>query len=406
MAKGIDLSIAADTRSAMSAINRGLLDPLEDVSDALEKMGDDSKSATDDLERGMRDAQRRTEDAKDEIRDLRDELNKAGRAGKNTGDDIRDGFRRAEDGAEEFKDEANSTAREAAASFDGSAESIGDAFQEIAANAFAGFGPAGAVAGLAAAAGIGLAMAGFENVQQAQEESEQRAAEWADAYIEAGSRTLTFDQKAAKVRDIITDPERYKTASDNAKLWGVSIDTAVAALAGSESAISDVTTALDGKRIASEKEAQAAQESAAANGSALLALTPAEIEYNKAKDALNQLNGEMERGAQGADVMSRYLVDTARNTAGATEAVDEFGDSIITLPDGKQVYVDAETGQATQNVDAIEQKLYGIPDGSASVNVDTSPAERAMRDFVAKKRTITVDVVQGGVAAGLKAWDR
>jgi hypothetical protein len=381
MAKGIDISIAADTRSAMSAINRGLIDPLEDVSEALERMGDDGQDATDDLERGMRDAQRRTDDAADEIRKLRDELNKAGRQGKNTGDDIRDGFRRAEDGAEEFKDEANSTAREAAASFDGSAESIGDAFQEIAANAFAGFGPAGALAGLAAAAGIGLAMAGFENVQAAQEESQQRAAEWADAYIEAGSRTLTFDQKAAKVRDIITDPDRYKTATDNAKLWGVSIDTAVAALAGSESAITDVTTALDAKRVASEKEARAAQQSAEANGTALLALTPAEVEYNKAKEALSLLTGEMERGAQGADVMSRYIADTARNTAGATEAIDEFGDSIITLPDGKQIYVDAETGQATENVAAIEQKIYGIPDGRSTVTVtaDTSQVDREIR---------------------------
>lgn len=381
MAKGIDISIAADTRSAMSAINRGLLDPLEDVSTALEQLGDDSQAAGRDLERGMRDAQRRTEDAKDEIRDLRDELRKAGRAGKDTGDDIRDGFRRAEDGAEEFRDEANSTAREAAASFDGSAESIGDAFQEIAANAFAGFGPAGALAGLAAAAGIGLAMAGFENVQAEQEESQQRAAEWADAYIEAGSRALTFDQQAAKVRDIITDPDRYKTAAENAALWGVSIDTAVAALAGSESAIGDVTSALDEKRIASEKEAKAAQESAEANGTALLSLTPAEVQYNKAKDALNLLNGEMERGAQGADVMSRWLIDTARNTEGATEAVDEFGDSIITLPDGKQVYVDAETGQATQNVDAITQKIYSVPDGHATVSVtaDTSQVDRELR---------------------------
>lgn len=380
MAKGIDIAIAADTRSATSAINRGLIDPLEDVSEILETVGKDGPDATEKLERGMRDAQRRTDDAKDEIRDLRDEVNRAGRAGKNAGDDIRDGMRRAEDGAEEFKDEANSTAREAAASFDGSAESIGDAFQEIAANAFSGFGAAGAVAGLAAAAGIGLAMAGFEDVQEQQEESEQRAAEWADAYIDAGSRALTFDQQAAKVRDIITDPDRYKTATENAELWGVSIDTAVAALAGSESAISDVTGALDDKRIATEKDAQAAQEAAEANGSALLSLTPMEVEYGKAKDALNLLTGEMERGAQGADIMSRWMVDAARSTAGAIEKTDKFGDSVITLPDGKQIYIDAETGQATADTDAIEKKIYGIPDKTVDIRAATSEAIRAAQD--------------------------
>ncbi len=68
-------------------------------------------------------------------------------------------------GMDDFKQEANQTARESAASFDGSAESIVDVFQEVAANAFQGFGPAGAVAGLAIAAGIGLGVKAFEDGQ-------------------------------------------------------------------------------------------------------------------------------------------------------------------------------------------------------------------------------------------------
>lgn len=356
---------------------------LEKVSDALDDMARDSKKSADKAEKAV-------DDLADSFDDARKAAKKLGDEGDDSGRKLKKGMDDAGEGVKEFGDEANSTAKESAASFDGSAESIVDAFQEIAANAFQGFGPAGAIAGLAAAAGIGLAMAGFENVQEAQKKSEERAAEWADAYIEAGSRALTFDQGAAKVRDIITDPEMYKTAQTNADLWGVSIDVAVAALAGSPSAIEEVTKALDKKKTASEKDAKAAQEMAEANGSALLALTPAEVEYNKAQEALNLLTGEMERGAQGADVMSRYLIDSARATEGATESVDEFGDSIITLPDGKQVYIDAQTGQATANVDAITNKIYGVPDGSASINLDTSGASTGLRNFISQNEGKTI----------------
>lgn len=372
---------AKDMESALDDVEKRLDDVADEAKD-LERTGDKSFKKMEDG----------AEDAADETRELVKRLRDVEKAADDVGDKSRNSFDKAKDGVEEFGEEANSTARESAASFDGSAESIADAFQEIAANAFAGFGPAGAVAGLAAAAGIGLAMAGFENVQEAQEESQARAAEWADAFIESGSKVLTFEQEAAKVRDIITDPDRYKVATEDAKLWGVSIDTAVAALAGSDSAIDEVTTALEKKKKASEEDAQAAMEMAEANGSALLALTPAEVEYNKAKDALNLLTGEMERGAQGADVMSRYLIDTARNTAGATEAVDEFGDSIITLPDGHQVYIDAQTGQATSNVDAISRKIYGVPDGNAVVNVDTSGATAGVNNWISQNNGRTIKI--------------
>lgn len=400
MAKGIDIAIAADTRSAMSAINRGLIDPLEDVSEALEKLADDSQDATDDLERGMRDAQRRTDDAKDEIRDLRDELNKAGRSGKKTGDDIRDGFRRAEAGAEEFKDEANSTAREAAASFDGSAESIGDAFQEIAANAFAGFGPAGAVAGLAAAAGIGLAMAGFEGIQEAEEESKQRVAEWAQAYVEAGGKVLNAATTTAIGLDIATDPDRFKKAQENAKNWGVDVSVAIAAMAGEKWALSaaDESLAETERKLAEEMEKTGIQYPDLIDN-----LTETTLAASHGRTALNDITGEMQRGGEQADAYSRYLAQVAENTAGASTKTDEFGDKVTSLPDGTTIYIDAETGQATTDTDAIEKKIYGIQDKSVTIDALVSDAQRSIDSLAAPRRTtVTVDVVQGGIAAAVR----
>lgn len=449
MPKGISLSIASDTRQFMAGVKSGVIDPLADVEtalddmeragesagsgversmqnvgdslddvgrsaddagdklessldgagDALDNVGRAGDDAGDKLEDSMRRAQRETDDSADAIKDLKRKLDDAGREAKSFGDKGRDagrdferGMDRASDGVNEFRDEANSTAREAAASFDGSAESIGDAIQEVTANAFAGFGPAGAVAGLAAAAGIGLAIAGFEAVGEANEESQARIDEWASTYIEAGGRILDASTYIAAANAILTDSAQYETATKNAELWGVTVETAVAAMTGQHDALAE----------AQRNVAQAAAEEAEAMeglpyddvGTNLANLNS---RAGEAQRALNGVTGEMDAGAERASIMSAYLVDLARNTEGATREVDEFGDSVYTLPDGTTVYVDAETGRATQNVDAIERRIYGIPDGHARVDVSVNDAavDRYMRRSLVRQATVNV-VVRGG----------
>lgn len=387
MADDLTFSIASDTTAFDNGIRRGVIEPLEDADKALEELGRSGDRELGELEDAMSDARRDTERFEESIEDVRDAITRAGRAGKKSTDDIDDGFDRARKGAGEFKDEANSTAKEAAASFDGSAESIGDAFQEVAANAFAGFGPAGAIAGTAAAVGIGAAVAGFEKVEEERQKSEERIAKWAEVFIEAGSRVLSASTVIAKSEEILTDPERFAEATENAKLWGVSIDTAVAALAGSPSALRDVSTAIDEQRDALDAQAKA---QGGANGETLKGYELNDIAAKKYSD----LTGEIDKGADKADTYSRILRDVAENTKGATTEVDEFGDSVVTLPDGKKIYIDAETGKATQNVDAIENKVYGLP-SSRTITIravaDMSGIDQAMRGY--DGRSITVRLV-------------
>lgn len=403
MTKGIDISVAADTRSAMSAINRGLLEPLEDVSEELEKLGKESKDAGDDLERSMRDAQRRTEDAKKEIKQLSDELRTAGRQGKRTGDDIDDGFRKAERGAEEFRDEANSTAREAAASFDGSAESIADAFQEVAANAFAGFGPAGAIAGLAAAAGIGLVISAFDQMGEASEESKQRAAEWAQAYVDAGGMVLTQAITTAKVMDIATDPDKYTKATENAKNWGVEVSTAINAMAGETWALNAVNDSLTASAEKVNDEMSEVGIQYDWTGESMTDLTTRTANGQRAFD---ELTGEMQRGASQADALSQSLRNTAENTEGAITTVDKFGDRVTSLPDGTTIYVDAETGQATTDLDLIERKAYGVPDAEINAYVRGANQVRVDLDWLTRPRTVTIQPRVLDAVGGNRSWDK
>lgn len=368
---------------------------LDDVADSLDDMARDAKN-------GGRDAERAVEKLEDSFRDAARRAKDLGRAGEDAGDDVKRGMKRAEDGVDNLKDEANETAREAAASFDGSAESIADAFQEIAANAFAGFGPAGAVAGLAAAAGIGLAVAGFTAVDEAEKASRERAAEWAQAFIEAGTKVLSAAQTTAKGLEIFGDDELYQKAKDNAKNWGVDVSVAVAAMAGETWALEAAQKGLADQQAKLDKAMETTQVNLDGTTDGYADL---HANIQNGKSALSELTGEMQAGQTAADEYSRFLTAIADNTAGATRAVDEFGDTIVTLPDGKQIYIDAQTGQATMNVDAIEDKIYGIPDGHANVTVDTWGAQNAVDRFVTQNNGRTVKIYGKFISSG-GSWEQ
>ncbi|AZS39980.1 MULTISPECIES: hypothetical protein [Microbacterium] len=387
MSAALNISLGMNTREVAAGAAKAA-DAIEDVTDSLDdltraagKSGDKFEKAGDELEDSMRDARRETEKAQDSFKDL-------GRAAERAGDDARDGMRRAEDGVEEFRDEANSTAKEAAASFDGSAESIGDALQEVAANAFAGFGPAGAVAGIAAAAGIGLAIAGFEDVHEAEQRAAELASEWADRFVESGQRVATAAQQSAAVIDISTDPEKYKEAAENAKLWGVTTSDAMLAMAGNVGSIKIVEDALDRKRVATEKDAQAAQESAEANGSALLSLTPQEVELNKAEEAWKRHTDAMSAGAQQANAASDSLLSLVGQATDAAVSVDELGNRVVALPDGTEIFIDAKTGKATTDLAAFKGDYDSKVDQMNGRDVvlqtkaDVAEAQRAVNNFI------------------------
>jgi len=387
--KDINIPITGDAREFVRATG--------DVEESLEKVSDALDDMTRDTKRGADQAERAVDDLADTFDEARRAAKQVGDAGEDAGDGVRKGMKRAEEGVDEFRDEANSTAREAAASFDGSAESIADMFQEVAANAFAGFGPAGAVAGLAAAAGIGLAVAGFDAMNEAEQKSRERAAEWADAYVEAGGRILSASQLVEKARSIITDEEQYKQAQENARDWGVSESVALLAMAGDTRALAEAREGL------ADKEARVS-EALGKTGGDLRGLShdmrTMREDVSTGTESLNALTGEMDAGAQQADVYSTSLRLLAERTEGATSKVDEFGDTVVTLPDGKQIYIDAETGRATDNVSAIERKIYGIPDGHAAVNVDTSGAQGAINRFITQNDGKTIKIYGKYISSG------
>ncbi|SMQ73465.1 hypothetical protein [Agreia sp. VKM Ac-1783] len=222
MAKGISIGVASDTREFSKGVKDGVIKPLEDASDALDAVAKDGDKAGDKLEKAFDEARKDTSKFKDEQTELGRAMQRASKEGGDSyRTNVKDGLDSGKESLGEFKDEAQSTAKETAASFDGSADSIVGAFQEIAANAFGGFGPAGMVAGLAAAAGIGIISAAMQNGDETGEKLQARIGEITDELIDSKRGGVSLDYLVDKLKSLASEAEDTnledlaKTAKDS-----------------------------------------------------------------------------------------------------------------------------------------------------------------------------------------------
>jgi hypothetical protein len=230
----LKLDILANTRQFVSDMQKAGAS-VEDISDALNDLIRDGDKAGDKLEHSFREAAR-------QVKKFSDETEKAG---KSAGTDLTKGFKKAEGGVEDFKQEANSSLRETAASISSVEDGLG-AVQEIAANAFVGFGPVGAGAGLVAALGFGLLL---ENLNK-QNEAIQRMKEYfAEAYQTAAAEGRKYLDTATilnEAQEILFNPDRqgeYNQALEQSKRIGVDINTLILARAGDQDALTEAIAA-------------------------------------------------------------------------------------------------------------------------------------------------------------------
>lgn len=301
---------------------------LEDVASSLDELAADTKQNADKAADALT---REFSTAFDKVK------TESKTAGRKIGDDLHDGARKAKDGIEELGDEANQTAREAAASFDGSAESIMDAFQEVAANAFAGFGPAGALAGLAAAAGIGLVFNSLQDAADKAADAKDQVLDFADAINEVGGNPKAV-RWAEKLRDTMKEitntkewfefwqaaPEtRLEEWTKYAKDFGVSMRDTGAYVAGSADAQARVTDQLRMQReeLVRQRDASGSYEEIAAINEKVTALDT----YRA------QLDGQAKTITDAADLnrgLAEALSAVDESAADAAEASAQFSDSL------------------------------------------------------------------------------
>ncbi len=364
--KGVVINVASDTRDFTKGIQSGVIEPLEDVSRELENVAKEGARAGDKLEDSMRDAQRRTEDLADEHKQLHEVIEQGSRTSyRKMTDTSHDSMRRASDDVDEFKDEAKQNWSEVASSFSGDMDSAVDLVQGTLgglASSIPGYGLA--LGALAAAGG-----AFYQSWKDNSEKTQQRISDMFDDMADSGQNYLSATFIQQTVSDIISGADGAITSLDNVKRLaeeaGVPVQEMLLALAGDETANTQVLDAVNTKLQDVRDNSNAAREGVSGIGAGT---TTAAL--NDAADLLNEVAGNVDSAANRADLLNSTLsrMDGASST-------------------------DAEARRFANLTDAINNAgaaVTAIPDANVRVGIDTTAFDNGIRSLVNARRTVQV----------------
>lgn len=348
---------------------------------AVDKLGDEFKDTGREGERASGDAEKGVDKLEDALKKAQRETKELGDTADDAGDKARRGMERAEDGVKDFKEEAQQSARETAASFDGSFESIADLAQEVAANAFVGFGPAGAAAGIAVAAGLGVAVDQFNKIDEASKDALQ------SAYDFAYGIGAAFDaaDKVAAVASWTSDQEKFKQVLDLTVASGWDQVDVIDALVEGGDKLDRLTDAY------------------AANGAAS-GLTVGRLQELDA--VLPSIQKGLDQGASAAQAQAEYLYRLAQEAGTATGEVDTLGNAIVKLPGDVEVAVNARTQQATTDIQRVGDAANNVPDAEINARVNGLNQVRVDLDALTRSRTVSITAKLNSQFAQTMGWDK
>lgn len=359
-------------------------DALEDVEKGLEKVEDAGKDTERALDKSFKDVEETSQRVGKEIdKDLTQALEEVGNEAKTTGRkvgrELDDGFDKAKRGADEFKDEAQQSSREAAASFTGDFEDVGDLIQETAANAFAGFGPMGAAAGIAAAAGIGALITSLQQAAEEAEKAKEEAIDLADSFKDAGKDWRVVDLAERlweKMNQITNDKKWYEFWQDAPETFfedvlkgaedaGADLDPFFKGMVGG---FEDITQAVEGYKA---REAELNTEIAKLLGTN----DPRLKGLREEKAAIADLRGELEEEAKKREYAERAneayedaLKDSTPTIEEQQGAIDELNDAIQTNADN---YLGAR-GAQREWIEAMEAADAALAENGATLDINTA----------------------------------
>lgn len=417
----LKLDILANTRQFVSESKKAgaslddISDSLEDVAREARAQGGKTERALDDIGDAGKDTARDIDTAGGKMertfRELVKDAKKADTAVEQVGDSGKAGFGKAKEGAQELSSEIGSNLGEAVSSFRGDLSDLGQVGQDTLgglAATLASAGPAG-IAGAAAlaagAAGLGLVTAALDNTKAKQEEVSAAAAEWADSYLTSAGLIVDASSVVANVQAQATDPDRYKKAEENARDWGVTVETAMLAIAGDATSLEVVQESLNAKQerwVEVLKEATSATSEGSYDRSKMTA-EEAELgrEVERGTEALGLQNDAMREGRTRAENAAGAMFRYAQRVGKATGETDKLGNKIIRLPDGKEIVIDAKTGRAYEDIETLEKKK--IADKTATVDVKvndktTAEVDRIVSRINRRTARITINGSSNGIS--------
>jgi hypothetical protein len=254
MANGVDVNIGADTRDFERSVKAGMQAPVEDAQKALDDYVDAAGTGGEDLTRTFTGQQRATTELKQDI----DQLNRtirdgSGPAYRKAGAEVDTFKHKASEGFDEVKESARSNAIEVGASFTGGMDQAVGGLQGFVAEFLAGFGPAGVIAGVGAAALLGTVSQAMTDGQEAADAQKAAVADLANEYLDAGrTGRRTFDNVTGAIKAMATSTDgkdvilTLQDAFNKAQAAGADYQAVVQAIAsGSPAEISRAKAAVD-----------------------------------------------------------------------------------------------------------------------------------------------------------------
>lgn len=340
--KGYEIGIGVDTKAFKQGVETGIVAPLDDAQQELTDLG--RSKGPEELEQALRGDQEQTQklakETKQTAQAIEDEYR---RAYRKMGDDADRELGRAGDAFQETKAQAIEAATEIVTEFDGTLDGVGSSIGGFASGIG---GTLLAVGGVGAAVGAGLTVVGglVEGVFSGMAEDAEASAERVEAafndMLDSGNKFVSESFLADRVAEILNDTELVSKAERFAERAGLPFETIVAAMAGYGSAAAEVR-----EKVGDE----------IANLQAIVDEQGARYTTSE-RNKIGQLKEVLRSLSQTADEYN-----TAAQKAAAYEKI---------------------TGSQTEAVADLNAELAKVPASTtAKVEVDTSDAERTLRDL-------------------------
>jgi hypothetical protein len=352
---------------------------LDDVTKEAQKSGDKAaasmSAAGKDMAKSTETATEKMEKSFSEIAAAAKSSSKA--AGDDLGEHVKRGAKDADEGVSALKENTASNAKEMGASFQDVGSAI-DGLQGLAAEALEGFGPAGIAAGVAVAAGIGIATQALQQAADEANKLTEDATALADTMADPD-----LSQRAADLRDRFD--EIAKSVSDVRSIWEVWQPRAI-------------TTA--------EDFAAAIQSGAVSAQTLMSAFT--ETDPVKRVQALTDVSGELEKALaktakeyQRSDQAQRLAgesdTDRSQRLGRMVEAIGRAQKAVQDETATQQASLEIERALATAKGQTLEQ--YQAEQKAAERAAETASAYAAALESAADPVSVYQDLLSQKEAA-------
>ncbi len=337
---------------------------------------------------------------------FRDAFDGARGESKKVGDDVSTNTRRGMEDAgkatETFKEEAKQNLSETISSFRGDAEDIPQIVQDIFGGVAADLGPAGLVGSALAAAGIGIAVALFQQSAEEAEALKERVIDLADQLHEADGdiKALDWGQIFRDLGNEISDAKswfepwqdaaktNYETIKDYADKSGVDYSRLFQGMAGDTDMAKLALADLDDQIASAQGEIgtyTARMQDATDNSRAW---TTAEAEgltsLQDKRDGLQKIRDELKENSGLTDEAIEYERLMAEAYKGSAAEARDLNDA---LREKAELQSDAATSELDY-YDAVEKTTEAIAKNGATVDINSEAGRANRRELIGLKDDI------------------